>query len=237
VNTGVLWPELEGAEVQVLRIQTKLHQWATGDPGRRFDDLFNLVVDPAVLVVAWARVRGNRGKRSAGVDRVKPVSIVAAEGWFLPALREDLKAREFTPMPVRERMIPKPGTSKRRRLGIPTARDRTVQAALKLVLEPIFEADFKPCSYGFRPRRRAQDAIAEIHQFASRSYEWVLEGDIEACFDMIDHPALMGRVRDRVGDKRVLALVKAFLRSGILGEDGELRSTNTGTPPMPRSLS
>ena len=133
-------------------------------------------------------------------------------------------------MPVRERMIPKPGTSKRRRLGIPTARDRTVQAALKLVLEPIFEADFKPCSYGFRPRRRAQDAIAEIHQFASRSYEWVLEGDIEACFDMIDHPALMGRVRDRVGDKRVLALVKAFLRSGILGEDGELRSTNTGTP-------
>ncbi len=230
MNTGVLWPELEGAEVQVLRIQTKLHQWATGDPGRRFDDLFNLVVDPAVLVVAWARVRGNRGKRSAGVDRVKPVSIVAAEGWFLPALREDLKAREFTPMPVRERMIPKPGTSKRRRLGIPTARDRTVQAALKLVLEPIFEADFKPCSYGFRPRRRAQDAIAEIHQFASRSYEWVLEGDIEACFDMIDHPALMGRVRDRVGDKRVLALVKAFLRSGILGEDGELRSTNTGTP-------
>jgi len=115
-------------------------------------------------------------------------------------------------------------------IGIPTARDRTVQAALKLVLEPIFEADFKPCSYGFRPRRRAQDAIAEIHQFASRSYEWVLEGDIEACFDMIDHPALMGRVRDRVGDKRVLALVKAFLRSGILGEDGELRSTNTGTP-------
>ena len=79
-------------------------------------------------------------------------------------------------------MIPKPG-GKLRRLGIPTARDRIVQAALKLVLEPIFEADFKPCSYGFRPRRRAQDAIAEIHQFTSRSYEWVLEGDIEACFD------------------------------------------------------
>jgi RNA-directed DNA polymerase len=118
VNTGVLWPELEGAEVQVLRIQTKLHQWATGDPGRRFDDLFNLVVDPAVLVVAWARVRVIE-EAVSGVDRVKPVSIVAAEGWFLPALREDLKAREFTPMPVRERMIPKPGTSKRRRLGIP----------------------------------------------------------------------------------------------------------------------
>jgi len=133
-------------------------------------------------------------------------------------------------LPVRERMIPKPGSSKRRRLGIPTARDRTVQAALKLVLEPIFEADFKPCSYGFRPRRRAHDAIAEIHQFASRSYEWVLEGDIEACFDMIDHTALTDRVRRRVGDKRVLGLVKAFLRSGILSEDGHLRNTATGTP-------
>jgi len=133
-------------------------------------------------------------------------------------------------MPVRERMIPKPGSSKRRRLGIPTARDRTVQAALKLVLEPIFEADFKPCSYGFRPGRRAHDAIAEIHQFTSRSYEWVLEGDIEACFDMIDHPALMGRLRRRVGDKRVLGLVKAFLKAGILSEDGLERNTSTGTP-------
>ena len=143
----------------------------------------------------------------------------------MPRLRADLKAREFRPLPVRERMIPKPGSSKRRMLGIPTARDRTVQAALKLVLEPIFEADFKPCSYGFRPRRRAHDAIAEIHQFSSRSYEWVLEGDIEACFDNIDHTALMDRVRRRVGDKRVLSLVKAFLYAGILGEDGLLRET------------
>ena len=230
MNIDVLWPEPEWAEMQVLRIQTKLHRWATDDPGRRFDDLFNLVYDPAVLVVAWARVRGNRGKRSAGVDGIRPDAIFSAEEEFLPRLREDLKARQFAPMPVRERMIPKPGSSKRRRLGIPTVRDRTVQAALKLVLEPIFEADFKPCSYGFRPRRRAHDAIAEIHQFASRSYEWVLEGDIEACFDMIDHTALMDRVRRRVGDKRVLGLVKAFLRAGILSEDGQLRNTATGTP-------
>ena len=230
MNTDVLWPEVEWAEAQVLRIQTKLHQWASDDPGRRFDDLFNLVADPAVLVVAWARVSGNRGKRSAGVDGIRPDAVFSAAEGFLPRLRDDLKARQFTPMPVRERMIPKPGTSKRRRLGIPTARDRTVQAALKLVLEPIFEVDFKPCSYGFRPKRRAHDAIAEIHQFTSRSYEWVLEGDIEACFDMIDHPALMDRVRRRVGDKRVLGLVKAFLRAGILGEDGQLRNTVTGTP-------
>ena len=122
---------------------------------------------------------------------------------------------------VREKMIPKTN-GKLRRLGIPTAADRAVQAVLKLVLEPIFEADFKPCSYGFRPRRRAEDAIAEIHFLGSpaRNYEWVFEADIKACFDEIDHTALMERVRRRIGDKRVLHLVKAFLRAGILGEDG-----------------
>ena len=140
-----------------------------------------------MIVVAWARFRGNRGKRSAGIDGLRPQSVLSAEEEFLPRLRDDLRSRQFTPLPVRERMIPKPGSAKLRRLGIPTARDRTVQAALKLVLEPIFEADFKPCSYGFRPRRRAHDAIAEIHQFASRSYEWVLEGDIEACLDASSH--------------------------------------------------
>ena len=108
--------------------------------------------------------------------------------------------------------------------------DRTVQAALKLVLEPILEADFQPCSYGFRPGRRAQDAIAEIHFFASRSYEWVFEGDITACFDEISHVGLMDRLRDRIGDRRVLGLVKAFLKAGILGEDGADRDTFTGTP-------
>jgi RNA-directed DNA polymerase len=126
-------------------------------------------------------------------------------------------------------MIPKPG-GRLRRLGIPATRDRVVQAALLLVLEPILEADFRPCSYGFRPGRRAHDAIAEIHAFTSRSYEWVLEADIEACFDEIDHSALLDRVRRRVGDKRVLRLVKAFLKAGILGEDQVSRETRSGTP-------
>jgi RNA-directed DNA polymerase len=105
-----------------------------------------------------------------------------------------------------------------------------VQAALKLVLEPIFEADFHPCSYGFRPGRRAQDAIAEIHLLATHGYEWVREGDITACFDEIDHSALLARLRQRVGDKRVLALVKAFCKAGILSQDGVERDTSTGTP-------
>jgi RNA-directed DNA polymerase len=234
VNTGAPQPTLsiEEAEARVLEIQAKLHRWATDDPDRRFADLFNLVCDPAVLLVGWRRVRGNKGARSAGVDGETAyyVESVRGEERFLAELRASLKDRSFRPLPVRERLIPKPGSSKRRRLGIATVRDRVVQAALKLVLEPIFEATFAPCSYGFRPGRRAQDAIAEIHHLASHSYEWVLEGDITACFDEISHPALLDRVRQRIGDRRVLALVKAFLKAGILGEDGAVRDTITGTP-------
>jgi len=98
------------------------------------------------------------------------------------------------------------------------------------VLEPIFEADFVPVSYGFRPMRRAHDAIAEVHMFGTKGYRWVLDADIEACFDNIDHTALMGRVRDRVKDKRVMLLVKAFLKAGIMTELGESKETPTGTP-------
>ena len=126
---------------------------------------------------------------------------------------------------------PKPGGSgKVRRLGIPVIADRVVQAALKLVLEPIFEADFQPVSYGFRPMRRAHDAIAEIHHFGTHAYHWVLDADIEACFDSIEHAALLDRVRARVKDKRVLGLVKAFLKAGVLTELGNLQDTMTGTP-------
>jgi RNA-directed DNA polymerase len=229
VNTDASWPEPEVAEVRVLEIQAKLDQRAKAAPNRKFDDLYNLVYDRAVLVVAWSRVRNNRGARSAGVDKVAPRAIASPREALLPQLREELKARTFAPLPVRERHIPK-ANGKTRRLGIATARDRTVQAAMKLILEPIWEADFQPTSYGFRPNRGAQDAIAEIHNFTSRSYEWVLEADITAYFDEISHVALMGRVRERVTDKRVLALVKAFLKAGILYEDGLTRDTHTGTP-------
>jgi RNA-directed DNA polymerase len=231
VNTGASWPDLDQAWRRVRQMQRKLHQWATEDSGRRFDDVFNLVYDPSFLVVAWDRVRSNRGSRSAGIDGVAPRQVGAGSTRMLAELREELKARQFTPVAVRETMIPK-ANGKTRRLGIPTATDRVVQAALKLVLEPIFEADFAPSSYGFRPKRRAQDAIAEIHYLASptRSYEWVFEADIAACFDEIDHTALMGQVRNRISDKRVLGLVKAFLAAGVLGEDAVRRDTITGTP-------
>jgi RNA-directed DNA polymerase len=110
--------------------------------------------------------------------------------------------------------------------------DRLVHASLKLVLEPIFEADFKPVSYGFRPRRRAQDAVAEVVYLSSnpRSYHWVFEADIKACFDELSHCAILEQVRRRVGDKRVLALIKAFLHAGIMAEGGQVRTSITGTP-------
>lgn len=232
VNTGaVIWPEHDWAQVTVRRMQTKLHCWATGDPGRRFDDLYNLVSDPAFLVVAWQRVAGNVGARTAGIDRATVAWIASRIGVedFLQHLRGELRSRTFCPVEVRQVMIPK-ASGKLRKLGIPTVADRVVQAALKLVLEPIFEADFAPCSYGFRPNRRAQDAIAEIHHFATKSYHWVLEADIEACFDMIDHVAVMDRVRARIGDKRVLGLVKAFLKAGVMTTTGTREGTHTGTP-------
>jgi RNA-directed DNA polymerase len=190
VNTGD--PDLEYAfylaERRVLEIQAKLHRWARDDPHRRFDDLFNLVADPAFLLVGWARVRGNKGAKTAGVDGHTAASIQArGVEEFLGALRDCLKDRSFCPLPSRERLIPKPGTAKRRRLGISTIRDRVVQASLKLVLEPVFEADFLPCSYGFRPGHRVHDAVAEVRHLTSHSYEWIVEGDIRACLDACSH--------------------------------------------------
>jgi len=234
VNTGEPWPYLDEAWARVRQMQTKLHQWATDDPGRRFDDLFNLVHHPDFLTVAWDRVTGNKGARTAGVDRVAS-ALVAASPDITTALltdtREQLKSRTFTPLPVRERLIPKPGQpGKVRRLGIPSTMDRLVQASLVLVLEPIFEADFKPVSYGFRPRRRAQDAIAEIVYFGAKGYHWVLDADITACFDELAHSAILERMGRRVGDKRVLALVEAFLKAGIMSEGGQVRDATTGTP-------
>ncbi len=231
MNTDEPWLRLSQAERRVLEIQTKLHRWARDDPHRQFGDLFNLVTDPAFLLVAWERVRSNKGAKTAGVDGRTAVSIAVRTGVevFLDGLRSALKDRSFRPLPVRERMIPKAG-GKLRRLGIATITDRVVQASLKLVLEPIFEADFLPCSYGFRPNRRTHDAVAEVRHFTSHSYEWIVEGDIKACFDEISHTALLERVRKRVGDRRVLGLVKAFLKAGILGEDRALRDNNAGTP-------
>jgi RNA-directed DNA polymerase len=223
----------EGAWERVAGMQAKLHRWAAADPGRRFDDLFNFVCDPATLLVAYGRVAGNRGANTPGVDGVTVALVEERIGVreFLDDLRARLKAGTFGPLPVRERKIPKPGGSGRlRKLGIPAVADKVVQAALKLVLEPIFEAGFEPVSYGFRPQRRAHDAIAESWYFGTHGYQWVLDADIEAAFDNLSHPAVMDRVRARIKDKRVLLLVKAFLKAGVLTESGDYEDTWTGTP-------
>ncbi len=233
MNSGGRSSSPKLAQARVLGIQRKLHKWSIDDQDRRFDDLHNLVCDPATLMVAWHRVRANRGSRSAGVDgqTARYIEQVLGVEKFLDGLREELRSGSFRPLPVKERLIPKRGgTKKFRRLGVPALRDRVVQAALKLVLEPIFEADCKPCSYGYRPGRRTQDAIAEIHYLTSRSYEWIVEGDIEACFDELSHSAILDRVRRRIADRRVLALIKAFLKAGIMTEQGRLQGTVTGTP-------
>ncbi|MGW4370367.1 group II intron reverse transcriptase/maturase [Nocardia takedensis] len=220
------------AKQRVLGMQTKLHSWATTDRGRRFDDLYNLVHDPSFLVHAWERVRDNKGARTAGIDGRTVRSIENSAGGaerFLEDLRVSLKTRTFRPVPVRPAVIPK-ANGKVRELGIPTTADRVVQAALKLVLEPIFEAGFSASSYGFRPGRRCQDAIEDIRFHAHRGYTWVFETDIASCFDELSHPAILERVRRHVADKRVLALVKAFLKAGILGEDHLDRDRVSGTP-------
>ena len=233
VNTGAVgWPEPDLAYFAVRRMQTKLHQWAREDLSRRFNDLYNLVYDPAFLVHAWERVSTNQGAHTAGVDRATAPMVEASVGVgaFLGQIRASLKSGEFRPVEVRQVRIPKGRSGKFRKIGIPTIADRVVQASLKLVLEPIFEADFKSCSYGFRPNRRAHDAIAEVHHYGTSGYEWVLEADIKACFDEISHTALMTRLRARIADKRVCALVKAFLKSGILTELGTREETPAGTP-------
>ena len=194
------------AEQRVLGWQTKLHRWAVQDDQARFGDLFNLVCDRATLLVAWERVKRNRGSRTAGVDgqtrtRVEQIGVAGV----LDELRQELKNGTYRPLPARERLIPK-RSGKLRSLGISTVRDRIVQTAAKLVLEPIFEADFCPTSYGFRPGRRTQDAVEEVRFFINtpRSYEWVVEGDVEDCLEASSHCPRVERVSRRAAGRREL---------------------------------
>ena len=232
MNTGASFPELDVAQGRVLHFQRKLHEWASADAERRFHDLWNLVCDPATLVVAWSRVSRNRGSRTAGVDAATRRHVEArGVEQFLTELRGELKAGSFRPLPVRERLIPK-RDGRKRRLGIPTLKDRVAQMALKLVIEPIFETGFYQSSYAYRPGRRCQDAIAEIVQFTKTpsEYEWVIETDVEACFDQLPHNLIVDEVRQRIADKRILWLVRSFLRAGVMTETGRLQRTITGTP-------
>lgn len=220
-------------------MQRKLYRWSLADPDRRFADLFNLVCDQRTLDAAWRKLSRNQGSRTPGTDGVTRDRVEERPGGvgrFLSDIREDLRLGTYQPQPVRQRLIPKPGKSgKMRPLGIPTLRDRLVQMVLKLVMEPIFEADFYPTSYGFRPGRSTHDALAvaqcKLHpsRMGPSRFRFVIEGDIKGCFDAVDHHLLMERVRRRIKDRHVLRLILAFLKAGIMIE-GTVRHPQTGTP-------
>lgn len=216
------------AEQKVRELQRTLYRAAKAEPGRRFYALYDKVHRRDILERAWGQVRRNRG--AAGIDRI---TLADVERYgverLLDEVAADVGAGSYRPLPSRRAWIPKPGTTERRPLSIPTVRDRIAQAALKLVLEPVFEADFLPQSFGFRPQRGAHDALQVLIDEAWRGRRWVVETDIASCFESIPHDRLMAAVEERICDRRLLKLVRALLRAGVM-ENGQVRQRVTGTP-------
>lgn len=209
-------------------LQRALYVAAKQSAGRRFHALYDKVCREDVLARAWAEVKANKG--AAGMDG-QTLADIEARGVdsFLEELRAELLARSYRPQAVRRVYIPKPGKPERRPLGIPGVKDRVVQQATKLVLEPIFEADFRDCSYGFRPRRSAHQALERIRVTVNAGAQWVVDADVQSFFDEIDHDVLLRLVGKRVSDRQVLKLIKGWLRAGVM-EEGSLRRATSGTP-------
>jgi RNA-directed DNA polymerase len=214
---------------KVRALQHTLYRTAKADPGRRFHALWDKVLRRDVLWRGWVAVRTNNG--APGIDRATLDWIEQEYGIdrLLTELSCELREGSYRPLPARRVYIPKPGTTERRPLSIPAVRDRVVQAALKIVLEPIFEADFAPCSFGFRPRRSQHDALQVLVDETWRGRRWVVETDIASCFEAIPHDRLMTAVEERVVDQPILKLLRAMLRAGVM-ESGVVRHPDTGTP-------
>jgi len=208
-------------------LQSKLYQAAKGDPARRFHALYDKLFVSAVLQSAWELVRRNDG--AAGIDQ-QTLAEIEAQGApaFLAGIAASRQDKTYRPQPVRRVLIPK-GAGKTRPLGIPTVRDRVVQAACKLLLEPIFEADFEGCSFGFRPEKGPLNALEAVYHHSRQGYRWVVDADLQQFFDTLDHQVLMAALKRRISDGEVLRLIYRWLKAGYLWE-GQYHDTDQGSP-------
>jgi len=216
------------AREKVRVLQRKLYRAAKAQPKRTFGVLFDKVCARDVLETAWEQVRRNRG--SAGIDgeTLEGIEAYGVER-FLIDIEAELRTGRYRPQPVRRVFIPKPD-GRQRPLGIPRVRDRVVQAAVRMVIEPLFEASFRPGSFGFRPKRGARQAVQAIREGVNRGQDEVIDLDLKSYFDTIDQDLLMKLVRRRVSDSRVLRLIRRWLRAGVM-LDGRKEETLVGTPP------
>ena len=219
--------------MNVDEMQKKLSQKAAKEPGHQFENLYGLLCNEVWLRVAHHTVNTNQGRETAGIDGETMSTFNGDLEGHLTRLQEKLKAKTFEPMPVKRVYIPKPNSEKKRPLGIPTLLDRIVQEALRMILEPIWEADFSVHSYGFRPNRSTYDAMTYIGKRlasnAGQSYQWSIEGDIASYFDTIPHRRLMKAMKKRVADRNIRDLLWKFLRAGVM-QQGTIKETLTGTP-------